>query len=83
MLDKICGGLGVEAMQGTDQGSQAICGEVEVALEPGGEGGPGDLEGGGELGGGDGVGGDDGLESGACFCHGGWGQRQGAVVNNR
>jgi hypothetical protein len=34
------------------------------------------------LAGGDGVGGEDGLESSACFCHGGWGQRQGAVVNN-
>ncbi len=41
--------LGVEAMQGADQGGQAIGGEVEVALEPGGEGS------GGELGGGDGA----------------------------
>ncbi len=68
-------------MQGADQGSQAIGGGVEVALEPGGEGAAGDLEGGGELGGGDGVGGEDGLESSACFCHGGWGQRQESSEN--
>jgi hypothetical protein len=33
------------------------------------------------LGGGDGVGGEDGLESSACFCHGGWGQRQESSEN--
>ncbi len=70
-------GLGVEAMQGADQGGQVIGGEVEVALEPGGEGSGGDLEGGGELARGDGVGGEDGLESGACFCHGGRGKEFG------
>ncbi len=69
-------------MQGTDQGSQAICGGVEVALEPGGEGRGGDLEGGGELGGGDGVGSEYVVESGACFCHGGDGGYSGNQVRS-
>ncbi len=44
-LDNIFSGLGVEVMQGADQGGQAIGGGGEVALEPGGEGSGGELGG--------------------------------------